>query len=146
MENNKENITENANAETIFNEDEFSLEGYDKNIRQARNTLFFLACLQLLLGLFTIFTSHGNAAWITTAMTTLVAIIFFALGLWTKQKPHTAIIYALIIYILLWVGDSIFDPSYIYKGILVKIIVIVYLAKGLKDAREAQSMKKIIGG
>ena len=61
MENNKENITENANAETIFNEDEFSLEGYDKNIRQARNTLFFLACLQLLLGVFTIFTSHGNA-------------------------------------------------------------------------------------
>jgi hypothetical protein len=144
MENNKECNLESNNSENIFNDEEFSLEGYDKNIRQARNTLFVLAGLQLLFGIYLIFTVHEIAAWTSFAITTLVAVIFLALGFWTKAKPYTAIIYALIVYILLWVGDCVFDPTYIYKGILLKIIVIVYLAKGLKDAREAQDIKTIM--
>jgi hypothetical protein len=144
MENNKEDALDGT-SESIFTENEFSMEGYDKNIRQARNTLFFLAGLQLLLGIYLLFNSSSNAGWISFVITALVAIIFLGLGFWTKQKPYNAIIFALIIYILLWAGDCILDATYIYKGILVKIIVIVYLAKGLKDAKEAQNMKAIMG-
>ena len=143
MENDKENSLDSA-SESIFTEEEFSMEGYDKNIRQARNTLFFLAGLQFLLGIYFLFTSSANAGWTSFAITTLVAIIFLGLGFWTRHKPYNAIIFALIIYILLWAGDCMVDSIYIYKGILVKIIVIVYLAKGLKDAREAQNMKTIM--
>jgi hypothetical protein len=74
-----------------------------------------------------------------------VAVIFFLLGFWTKVKPYTAIISGLVTYILLWIGDSIFDPTYIYKGILVKIFIIIYLIKGLKDAKEAQAIKTMLG-
>jgi hypothetical protein len=145
MENSKEIYTENSDTESIFKDEEFSLEGYDKNIRQARNTLFTLSALQFILGIFILFTSPGKIGWISFTLTTFMAVIFLALGFWTKAKPYSAIICALLIYILLWVGDSILDPAYIYKGILVKIIVIVYLAKGLKDAKEAQTMKAIMG-
>ena len=107
MENNKEDSPDSA-SESIFTDDEFSMEGYDKNIRQARNTLFFLAALQLISATYLFFTSSGNAAWISFAITALVAIIFLALGFWTKQKPYNAIIYALIIYILNCFNNSEF--------------------------------------
>jgi len=145
MENNSENNNEKNLPESIFTEEEFSLEGYDKNIRQARNILFFLAALQMLLAIYLLYTSQGNAGWVSFAITTIVAVIFFLLGFWTKVKPHTAIISGLVTYILLWIGDSIFDPTYIYKGILVKIFIIIYLIKGLKDAKEAQAIKTMLG-
>jgi len=145
MENNSENNNEKNPPESIFTEEEFSLEGYDKNIRQARNILFFLAALQMLLAIYLLYTSQGNAGWVSFAITTIVAVIFFLLGFWTKVKPYTAIISGLVTYILLWIGDSIFDPTYIYKGILVKIFIIIYLIKGLKDAKEAQAIKTMLG-
>lgn len=145
MENSSENINEHNPGESIFSEEEFSLEGYDKNIRQARNILFFLAALQMLLAMYLLYTSQGNAGWISFAITTIVAVTFLLLGFWTKTKPYTAIISGLIIYILLWIGDAIFDPTYIYRGILVKIFIILYLIKGLKDAKEAQAMKTMLG-
>jgi hypothetical protein len=145
MENNSENNNEKNLPESIFTEEEFPLEGYDKNIRQARNILFFLAALQMLLAIYLLYTSQGNAGWVSFAITTIVAVIFFLLGFWTKVKPYTAIISGLVTYILLWIGDSIFDPTYIYKGILVKIFIIIYLIKGLKDAKEAQAIKTMLG-
>ena len=46
MENNQpvEQSPEN-NTETIFSGDEFSMEGYDKHIRQARNAIFVVAAI-----------------------------------------------------------------------------------------------------
>ena len=45
---NNENVDPEQNPqETIFTENDFALHGYDEHIRQARNTLFVLAVLQL---------------------------------------------------------------------------------------------------
>ncbi len=41
----------------------------------------------------------------------------------------------------LLVLNAYLDPSTIFKGILVKIIIIVFLIKGLNDAKEAQRMQ-----
>ncbi len=87
----------------------------------------------------------GTAGWISAGISAMVAVIFLLLGFWTKSKPYTAIIIALVIYGLLWLGDCLIDPTYIYKGIFFKIFIIVYLAKALKGAKEAQSMKAILG-
>lgn len=144
MENHEEVNLNDSATESIFNGEEFSTEGYDKNIRHARNILFILAALELCMGIFFLFSVGGQAAWISFGITTLVAIIFFILGIYTKAKPYNAILYGLIVYIMLWIGDAIFDPTYIYKGILLKIIIIVYMAKRLKDAKEAQLIKSIM--
>lgn len=38
---------------------------------------------------------------------------------------------------------AFFDISTIYKGLIFKITVIVFLVKGLKNAKNAQEMKKM---
>ena len=38
------------------------------------------------------------------------------------------------------------DPTYIFKGIILKIIIIVFLVKGLSDAKEArQDEEELLG-
>jgi len=64
------------------------------------------------------------------------------LGFWTKKKPYYAIICALILYGIFIILNAVVDITSIYKGIIFKIAVIVFLIKGLKDAKAAQEMKE----
>ena len=74
-----------------------------------------------------------------------VALVFAGLAFWTKKKPYAALLTALIIYGSLLLGDAILDPSTIYKGIILKIAIIVSLISGLRNAKEAEDLKKAFG-
>jgi len=135
--------TEN-NTETIFNEQEFSMEGYDKHIRQARNALFIAAAILLLnaLLLFSKYPVDLEIMWLDYLIWVVYIGGFVALALWTKRKPYYAIIGGLILMGIFIVVNAIIDPSTIVGGIIFKIAVIAFLIKGLGDAKEAQQMKE----
>ncbi len=130
--------------ENFFNEEDFSTEQYEKHIRNARNAIFVVAAVELLFGIYTIYTSP-KANGIEVFIFILIPAIFFMLGLWTRKKPYTAILIALIFYGSLIVLDAIVEPSQIIKGLLVKILIIAYLIRGLGNARDAQRWKETFG-
>lgn len=135
---------EDQNQETIFSADEFSLQGYDKHIRQARNAIFAVAILLALNLIFLGFTipEEYEYFWIDMLLWGLFIAGFVALGLWTKKKPYSAIIAAISLYIIFIILNAVLDISTLYKGLLFKIIVFVFLAKGINDAKEAQELQK----
>ena len=139
MENNtsQENI-----PESIFTEEDFSMQGYDKHIRQARNAIFVAAGVVLISLLVLCFTISADYEYLWIDICIYGAFIagFIVLGFWTKTKPYYAIISALILYALLIALFAYFDITTLYKGFLFKIFIIVYLAKGLGDAKEAQEI------
>ena len=126
--------------ESIFSENEFSTEVYDKHIRNARNILFGVAAVQFITAGVSVYITAPHVLWQNQLIQISVAVSFFLLGLWTKRQPFTAIVIALFIYIAIWIANSVYDRSYIYKAILLKLIIIGYLVKGLKDAKAAQDM------
>lgn len=128
--------------ETIFKGEAFSLEGYDKGIKNARNALFVVAALQIIFGIIMGVAQGGDEAVYVMVVACVIGAIFFGLGLWTKSKPYTAILTGLILFIVLHTIEAIADPASIMRGIILKVLVIVYLAKSLGDAKEAQQMKK----
>ena len=145
MENdNQEEIKPENNTETIFDDQEFSMEGYDKHIRQARNVLFVAAGLLVLnaIYLFSNYPFDIEVMWLDYLIWTVYIGGFIALGFWTKKKPYYAIIGGLILLGIFIVVNAIIEPSSIFGGILVKIAVVVFLIKGLGDAKEAQQMKE----
>ena len=75
----------------------------------------------------------------------LTALVFLAFGLWTKKKPYTAILAALIFYGLLLLADAIYDPTSLLRGVIMKIFIVVYLIRGLDQARDAQRLKEALG-
>jgi hypothetical protein len=133
--------------DTIFNEEEFLNTGYDKPVRQARNTLFVVAGIQFVFGLISIYSMEDDVAvkWVTFGVVVFISALFVGLALWTKKKPYTAILTGLIIYCLLLLIDLFYQPSSIIKGLIMKIIIIVYLVKGLSNAKETQQIQKAFG-
>jgi len=148
MENNKDQqLPETENNTSIFTENEFSTAGYDKHIRQARNAIFWVAGL-LTLNVAILFTGADELyeyMWLDLLIYGAFIGGFIFLGLFTKKKPYTAIIIALILYTLFILLNAAIDPTTIFKGILFKIVTYVFLIKGINDAREAQEMKKTFG-
>jgi hypothetical membrane protein len=136
--------TPNA-EETIFPESDFSMEGYDKHIRNARIMLFILAGL-FLLSLLGLTPFDDNPLKLVMAgIIVLFAAAYIALAFWTKKKPYTAILTALILFISLQVLSFLLQPASIFQGWFLKIIVILLLILGLRNAKESQRMMEAYG-
>ena len=138
-------IRAEQNEQTIFDEKELLNSDYNKHVNQARNTMFIIAGVQILSGLISTFRVTPDALIYVWAEVLIIAAVFVVLGLWTKKKPYSAIIGALILYALFIILNAVIDINSIYKGILFKIMIIVFLVKGINDAREAQRMQDEIG-
>jgi len=74
-----------------------------------------------------------------------LSAIFFGLYLWARRNPLPAAIVGLVLFVTVHLVDALFDPMAIVRGIIVKIIVIVVLARaisaGAKHRRLVQQMR-----
>jgi hypothetical protein len=114
-----------------------SMEGYDKPVRNARILLFVLAALQLIpIFLATDLPEPEN--WITIGIYVVLAGIFAGLAFWTRTKPYTAVITALSIYTGLILLSAVLEPSSLFRGIILKIVVFVLLINALRNGKEVQ--------
>jgi hypothetical protein len=130
--------------ESIFVEGEFSMEGYDKHVRNARILLFVLAGLTLLLLVSAApFDTLGRI--ISGGIIVLFAGVFVVLALWTKKRPFTALLCALIFYVSIIGIAAILDPSTIIQGWIWKVVIIILLILGLRNGKEAQDMMDAFG-
>jgi len=148
MENNQTDIKPaEQNEESIFSADEFSLKGYDKHIRQARNAIFAVAGLLLVnvAILYNTVPAGYEYIWLDFLIWGAFITGFIFLGFYTKKKPYYAIVGALCLYAAFIILNAVFDLSTLYKGVLFKIIIIVILVKGINDAKEAQELQKNFG-
>jgi hypothetical protein len=140
-----EPTTEQPDEPTIFPEEEFSMEGYDKHIRNARIILYVLAGLTFL-SIYSLVPFDENPIKIFIAI--FIAVfggIFIALALWSKKKPYNAILTALILFVSMEVLAAVAQPSSLWQGWLLKVAVIVLLALGLRNAKESQDMMETFG-
>ncbi|HQW93619.1 MAG TPA: hypothetical protein PKY28_10990, partial [Ferruginibacter sp.] len=117
MENNNlDDQPKDPNQETIFSPEEFSLEGYDKHIKQARNAIFAVAILlviNLVVLAFSVSESY-EYLWIDIAFWSVFIAGFVLLGLWTKRRPYYAIIGAICLYTIFIVINAAVDISTLY--------------------------------
>jgi hypothetical protein len=100
----------------------------------------------VLLGLTTLMPIDGNPVKIVAAaVVILIAGIYVLLAFWTKKKPYTAILTALIIFICLEVLGAIVQPASIFQGWIVKIVILILLLVGLRNAKDTQRMMATFG-
>jgi len=121
-------------------DDLYSMEGYDKPVRNARIILFVIAALQLL-PIFAWTNLAEPARTINIAVNVFEALFFCGLAIWTKRKPYYAIIGGIIVYSLLIALYAVISPASILQGLIVKIIVYVLLIVGISNAKDVQRWK-----
>lgn len=72
--------------------------------------------------------------WGVLAMNLVLAAIMAGLSIWARRAALPAVLIATATYAVVIVLNAISDPATIAQGVIVKIIVIAFLAKGIKAA------------
>lgn len=129
----------------IYNRDykQLELRELKRKVKNAGTTLYVIAGLNLLFG-FIIYAIDPDGELATAILLTnlVVGAIFFGLAIWSKQKPVPALISGLSLYILMQLILIAADPVNIVRGIIVKVIILVYLIRGLQSALDAEKIRK----
>lgn len=123
-----------------------------KKMKSARGGLLAVAIIQIIFGAIFYFvisdSIQGSRGQITQADVNLavgvigiIGAIYFGLWAWAKSAPFPAALTGLILYVTIWVGEIIMDPSAIMQGILVKIIIIAVLGKAVQAGLEYRKLQ-----
>lgn len=122
---------------------QMEINGLAQKVKSARNALFVTAGLFLLNGL-AYFAFHPGENTASAVLITygVLAVIFLLLAWWAEKKPLASLISGMVLYVLIFLMDVIADPRNLYQGVLIRIIVVVYLVKGLMSAMEAEKIRK----
>ena len=140
----KNNEPESVVADYLQGYQQLELNAAENNLRKARNAIFAIAVL-LLIGDLISMAGSGGFQMEIFLFSLAVSGVFVGLGFLTKKQPMTAIIIALILFLGLWIFTIIvIGPEQIYKGILVRGIIVYFLVTGIKHAREAERLRKEI--
>ena len=122
-----------------FNVDKMQQGEYSAAVNKARNILYIVGGLNLIVG---VFAGLFNKDMATLIAGVIVALIFGGLGLWSRTKPFPAILTGFIVYITLIVISAIIDPVTIVQGLFIKIMVISGFVYGYRGAKEAEHIKE----
>ncbi|MCC6676198.1 MAG: zinc ribbon domain-containing protein [Phycisphaerales bacterium] len=126
------------------------LDELHRRARTARNILFFLAILQLLFaGALTALgasdaTGRSNGLLVLGAAVGVVGLLFLILGFWAGRNPLPASIVGLVLYATLVVGDALASPATIIQGAIIKVFIIIVLAKAVSAGVRHRQLKKHI--
>ncbi|MDB5147523.1 MAG: zinc-ribbon protein, partial [Mucilaginibacter sp.] len=123
--------------------EEIDMFTYNKTLRQAGNTLYYLAGVFVFSGLLYFFMHKDQPEILAVVITNIImAAIFLVLGTYSKKKPLACIISGLSLYVIVQVLNAIVDPISIAQGIIIKIVIIGYMIKGIKSAMEVEKIRK----
>lgn len=109
--------------------------GFDNDkVNTAQNIIFALAFLNVIGSIYYYVVTESP---FVLMLSLFISLVYAILGFWAKQKPLPAILCCLVLYITLIILNGLFDPTTLLRGIIIKIIIIVYLIKGIKASNEA---------
>ena len=142
-QNNIPSATESS-QETIFT-DIVDTKPYEKSLRNARIYLYIVAALQIGIGIYQYANTDPEYALLVGGIPIGLGILFLGFAFWSYKKPVAAFMTALITFVAAHVLTMIDDPSSIYRGIILKVLVVVALVKAFKDAKEYEKLRESIG-
>lgn len=111
----------------------------NKKVRRARNLILVIAGLNFIAGLIYLLATELMADAVGML---IAAVVYLGCAIWATRQPLMGFLAALSLFIIIWVVSAIVDPSYIYRGIILKIIFLVIFIRGISSARDAKNYEK----
>jgi hypothetical protein len=70
--------------------------------------------------------------WSALVINSILAAVMTGLAIWAKRAPLPAALVATATYAVVNVANAIRDPATIAQGLLLKLVIVIFLAKGIK--------------
>lgn len=109
--------------------DEIEADALLLEVKKAQSAMLLVAIVQSIAAVFLVLMNTVDT--ITTVVLVLIAALFFGLWAWAKHKPLAAAIVGLMVFVSLHLADAIVDPTALVRGIVLKIVVVVMLARAI---------------
>ena len=106
------------------------------------------AIIQFLGGALTYFTAANtpgvSAAEAQTATILVVGlgVVFFVLYIWSHRQILPAAVIGLSIYLLVHAADAMIDPMQLFRGIIVKVIIVSVLCRSIAAAMKQRDLSR----
>ncbi|MFP4053609.1 MAG: zinc ribbon domain-containing protein [Phycisphaerae bacterium] len=108
--------------------------------KTARRSSIALIAVGVLTGIFTlILMASGDRMGIPSSALRMLlvtngvlTVIYISLGIWARRNPLPASIVGLVVFLSLQVYNAMADPASIAQGWLIKLIIIIVLARAIK--------------
>ena len=71
----------------------------------------------------------------------ILGVVFVGLWFWAKQNPFSAFLTALVIYIACHATAAAIDINNLYRGIIIKAVIIILLVGAVKSALKIRGMQ-----
>lgn len=117
------------------------LKESERHVSICKKLLYFLAGINLLLGLYFGFGADDFPSMISSIC---VALLFLILTAWADRNPFGAILTAFIVYLTLNVVNTIDNPALLTRGIPSKIICTVLFVGGIRSARQVTLQREAL--
>ena len=78
----------------------------------------------------------GSQAKLMLAIVVVLAVCFWGLWGWSRTNPFVAGIVGLVLYATLHIAGAIVEPESLFRGIIIKVIIIVVLVKAVMAGAE----------
>jgi hypothetical protein len=79
--------------------------------------------------------------WQVLGLNLFLAAVMLGLWIWSKRALLPAIITALAVYVTVMVASALYDPSTLAQGVIMKVIIIVALARGVQSTVAARKLE-----
>lgn len=79
--------------------------------------------------------------WQVLGLNLFLAVVMLGLWIWSKKSILPAIMTALGIYVAVIVANALYDPTSLAQGLLIKIAVVLALAKGVHSTLAARKLE-----
>ena len=120
-----------------------ALDNARKKLRNVRIAIFVIASLTIFYGFYEAFFMAG-ANVIFGVIDWFMGAVFIGLGIWSYSKPFLSFVIAFSIYVLIQVLFFIVEPVSIFKGIILKGVIIYTFIVGIQQAKkEKESLKPV---
>lgn len=106
-----------------------------KLMRRARIALFVVGAINILFGIFLTFSS---GQYLDGIITIIFGLFFIGTGIWSFWQPFIAFIIGLSFYLLINILMIYVDPMTLFRGLVMKILIVSSLIYGIKGAKDAQ--------
>ena len=121
------------------------LSDYKKHILNGKTALYVLIFLTVIGGIVGYFISNMELIYVVIEL--VVYFIFYAIALNIfDEKPKTALIITLSIYVFQVIVNTLSDPTLLFKGFIFKIAFLYFLVKGIDAANKFETLKKKLEG
>ena len=128
---------------TLYSNKVLALAEQDKKIKTAGIYLKVIGVFTAVSGIVVYFTSANPTDGMFVLITNFIlGLIYFSLGLWSKNKPMVAIVTGFSIYILVWIVNILLVGSAAFSGYIFRIIIIVAFIQSFKAMYDANKIKK----